>query len=59
MYYERERRVIYFNFRFNFQERFAPELKYDVALRLAALHIHQHVVANNGPNAKVTIKAVE
>ena len=42
-----------------FQERFAPELKYDVALRLAALHIHQHVVANNGPNAKVTIKAVE
>jgi hypothetical protein len=41
------------------QERFAPELKYDVALRLAALHIHQHVVANNGPNAKVTIKAVE
>ena len=44
---------------FNLQERFAPELKYDVALRLAALHIHQHVVANNGPNAKVTIKAVE
>ena len=43
----------------NLQERFAPELKYDVALRLAALHIHQHVVANNGPNAKVTIKAVE
>ena len=44
---------------FHLQERFAPELKYDVALRLAALHIHQHVVANNGPNAKVTIKAVE
>ncbi len=41
------------------QERFAPELKYDVALRLAALHIHQHVLSNNGPQAKVTIKAVE
>ena len=28
------------------QERFAPELKYEVALRLAALHIHQHAVSN-------------
>ena len=24
---------------------FAPELKYEIALRLAALHIHQHVVS--------------
>ena len=28
------------------QERFAPELKYEIALRLAALHIHQHAVSN-------------
>merc|ERR1719189_2771736 len=35
------------------QERFAPELKYDVALRLAALHIHQHTVAT------VNIKTIE
>jgi hypothetical protein len=40
-------------------ERFAPELKYELALRLAALHMHQHMVASNGPNAKVTVKAVE
>ena len=41
------------------QERFAPELKYDVALRLAALQIHQHILTINGPQAKVTVKAVE
>ncbi len=41
------------------QERFAPELKYDVALRLAALQIHQHLLSNNGPGTKVTVKAVE
>ena len=41
------------------QERFAPELKYEIALRLAALQIHQHVLGNNGPAAKVTVKAVE
>lgn len=41
------------------QERFAPELKYDIALRLAALHIHQHTVANNGPMAKANIKTIE
>ncbi|XP_065352371.1 FERM and PDZ domain-containing protein 4 isoform X1 [Cloeon dipterum] len=29
------------------QERFAPELKYETALRLAALHIQQHAMANN------------
>ena len=28
------------------QERFAPELKYEVALRLAALNLHQHAMAN-------------
>ena len=41
------------------QERFAPELKYDVALRLAALHIHQHAVSTNGPMAKVNLKSIE
>ena len=41
------------------QERFAPELKYEIALRLAALHIHQHAVSNglNSGN-KVTITIV-
>ena len=39
-------------------ERFAPELKYDIALRLAALHIHQHALANN-INGKLSIKAIE
>jgi hypothetical protein len=28
------------------QERFSPELKYEVALRLAALHLHQHATAS-------------
>ncbi|VVC42556.1 Hypothetical protein CINCED_3A019130 [Cinara cedri] len=41
------------------QERYAPELKYDIALRLAALHIHQHAMANNIPYCKVTVKAIE
>ncbi|KAL1131227.1 hypothetical protein AAG570_010845, partial [Ranatra chinensis] len=41
------------------QERYAPELKYDVALRLAALHIHQHSLANNIQPAKITVKSVE
>ena len=41
------------------QERFAPELKYDVALRLAALHIHQHAVSTNGSMAKVNLKSIE
>ncbi|CAG7827581.1 unnamed protein product [Allacma fusca] len=39
-------------------ERFAPELKYDIALRLAALHIHQHALANN-MSGKLSIKAIE
>uniref|UniRef100_T1I9V3 FERM domain-containing protein n=1 Tax=Rhodnius prolixus TaxID=13249 RepID=T1I9V3_RHOPR len=41
------------------QERYAPELKYDVALRLAALHIHQHCLANNIQPSKITVKSVE
>ena len=41
------------------QERFAPELKYEIALRLSALQIHQHVLSTNGQSAKVTVKAVE
>lgn len=41
------------------QERFAPELQADVALRLAALHIHQHSLANNISPAKLTVKTVE
>ncbi|KAI5637632.1 FERM central domain-containing protein [Phthorimaea operculella] len=41
------------------QERFAPELQPDVALRLAALHMHQHALANNFSPAKLTAKAVE
>nr|CAD7568919.1 unnamed protein product [Timema californicum] len=40
------------------QERYAPELKYDIALRLAALHIHQHAVSNN-MTGKITVKAIE
>ncbi|KAK6620808.1 hypothetical protein RUM43_011104 [Polyplax serrata] len=40
------------------QERYAPELKYDLALRLAALHIHQHALAHNLAG-KLTIKSVE
>lgn len=41
------------------QERFSPELQPDVALRLAALHIHQHSLANNISPAKLTVKTVE
>ncbi|KAG5889216.1 hypothetical protein JTB14_018639 [Gonioctena quinquepunctata] len=41
------------------QERFAPELQYDTALRLAALHIYQHALANNMQASKLTVKAVE
>lgn len=40
------------------QERFSPELKYDVALRLAALHIQQHALSNNMA-AKVSVKNIE
>ncbi|XP_054270048.1 uncharacterized protein LOC128991297 isoform X2 [Macrosteles quadrilineatus] len=41
------------------QERYAPELKYDIALRLAALHIHQHAISNNIPPSKITVKLIE
>lgn len=41
------------------QDRFAPELQPDVALRLAALHMHQHALANNLSPGKLTVKAVE
>ncbi|CRK97966.1 CLUMA_CG011338, isoform A [Clunio marinus] len=41
------------------QERFAPELQPDVALRLAALHMHQHALANNVSPSKLTVKTVE
>nr|XP_036233358.1 uncharacterized protein LOC106620860 isoform X2 [Bactrocera oleae] len=41
------------------QERFAPELQPEVALRLAALHMHQHALANNISPTKLTVKAVE
>ncbi|KAL8614814.1 hypothetical protein ACOMHN_055840 [Nucella lapillus] len=38
-------------------ERFASEMKYDTALRLAALQIQQHAIANNMA-PKISIKAV-
>ncbi|XP_044756049.1 uncharacterized protein LOC123314773 isoform X2 [Coccinella septempunctata] len=41
------------------QERFAPELQYDTALRLAALHIYQHALANNIGSGKLTMKTIE
>ncbi|XP_065157714.1 uncharacterized protein [Atheta coriaria] len=41
------------------QERFAPELQYDTALRLAALHVYQHALANNMQASKLTVKTVE
>ncbi|XP_071443991.1 uncharacterized protein [Hetaerina americana] len=41
------------------QERFAPELKYEVALRLAALHIHQHALSHNLSTPKVSLKTIE
>lgn len=41
------------------QERFAPELQYDTALRLAALHVYQHALANNMPSGKLTVKTIE
>ena len=40
------------------QERFGSELKYDVALRLAALHIQQHAISSN-MSGKISVKAVE
>lgn len=43
-------------------ERFAPELKYDIALKLAALHCLQHALTNGmmiSNGTKVNIKAIE
>ena len=40
------------------QGRFASELKYDIALRLAALHMQQHAISSN-MQGKVTVKAIE
>ncbi|KAF2359462.1 FERM N-terminal [Trinorchestia longiramus] len=41
------------------QERFSPELKSDVALRLAALHIQQHAITNGVASTKISVKTVE
>ncbi|RWS10540.1 FERM and PDZ domain-containing protein 4-like protein, partial [Dinothrombium tinctorium] len=43
------------------QERFSPELKYEIALRLSALHLYQHAVSNGmlSSNGKVNLKAIE
>lgn len=44
------------------QERFAPELKYEIALRLSALHLLQHAIATGmvtHTNSKVNVKAIE
>lgn len=40
------------------QERFAPELKYDIALRIAALAMHQHALSNK-MQSKLTVKNIE
>ncbi|XP_033103744.1 uncharacterized protein LOC117106492 [Anneissia japonica] len=39
-------------------ERFASELKFDVAVRLASLHIHEHVLSNH-QTSKVSQKLIE
>jgi hypothetical protein len=44
------------------QERFSPELKYEIALRLSALQLHQHAMSSNGmqsANGKVNLKVIE
>jgi len=44
------------------QERFSPELKYEIALRLSALQLHQHAINSNGmqsANGKVNLKIIE
>lgn len=43
-------------------ERFSPELKYEIALRLSALQLVQHSLDNNfmqNPNGKVNLKLIE
>lgn len=39
-------------------ERFAPELKHDVALLLSSLHIHQHITSGQA-QCKPTVKNIE
>ncbi|XP_015790098.1 uncharacterized protein LOC107366965 isoform X2 [Tetranychus urticae] len=43
------------------QERFTPELNYEIALRLCALHLYKHALVNGLVNSrgKVNLKAVE
>ncbi|CAG2101075.1 unnamed protein product [Medioppia subpectinata] len=43
------------------QERFSPELKYEIALRLSALHLLQHSIDSNcmQNNGKVNLKLIE
>ena len=44
------------------QERFAPELKYEIALRLSALHLLQHALTTGmvtNASSKVNVKAIE
>ena len=45
---------------FPYQERFSPELNSEVAVRLAALHIHQHAVSNglNAGNKVFTLSLI-
>ncbi|GFT36302.1 FERM and PDZ domain-containing protein 4, partial [Nephila pilipes] len=40
------------------EERFTPELKYDIALRLTALNMQQHCLST-GIQGKITVKIVE
>ena len=40
------------------EDRFSSELRYDVAFRLAALHMQQYVAVHNMQH-KLSIKAVE
>ncbi|RWS26683.1 FERM and PDZ domain-containing protein 4-like protein, partial [Leptotrombidium deliense] len=42
-------------------ERFSPELKYEIALRLSALHLFQHAISNGmlSSGGKVNLKAIE
>ena len=44
------------------QERFSPELKYEIALRLSALHLLQHALSTNAMTSngtKVNLKQIE
>lgn len=44
------------------QERFSPELKYEVALRLSALHLQEHSLSSNGMqnnSGKLNLKTID